>query len=379
MIHFEPDTLQAVYAGESIQLLPKEFALLRFLYEHPGRIFSRDELLDAVWPLETPVDRTVDDHIYRVRKKLTAWSHLISVETIRGQGYKLTRHAPKQQESPLLQDEEFAANVKQMLVKYHGLGMGAAMQLLSSNRDVLGLPGDPFYDAYLHFVRGDFSWLIHTDTLTFWQKASYAVFVHAAIQRDPKLSLSFAERLIAKGDHVEQKWMYDLQLNIAFLYLQAGMLEKARRHLDDIRQMIMDLQSPSFTAIFLLKEMYTYLLEGKLDAAASKLRECETLLAQHPIQRERGAFLVGKAFFLYLQGAVPAARKSLDDGIETTRQTQFIPHLINNLHLTLTFLSQHVKDESYRKKYQRQWDQLADQYHFGQLLAETEQLLNSHL
>lgn len=372
MIHFEPDTYQAVYAGENIQLLPKEFTLLRFLYEHAGRTFTRDELLDAVWPLEAPSDRTVDDHIYRVRKKLAPWSHLVSVETIRGLGYKLTRHAQKQQESPLLQDEEFAADVKRMLSKYHGLGMGAAMQLLSTNRDVLGLPGDPFYDAYLHFVRGDFTWLLATNSLSIWQKAPYAVFIHAAIQSDPESSLSYFERLIAKGDKVEQKWKYDLELNVTYLYLQAGMLEKARKHLDDIRQMIVELQSPSFTAIFLLKEMYLLLLEEKYDAAASKLEECEALLAQHPIQRERGAFHVAKALLLYRQGAVPAARKALDEGIETTRQTQFIPHLISNLNLTLFFFRLHIKDEPYRQKYQRQWDQLAEQYQFPALVAQTD-------
>lgn len=58
------------YDSEEIQLLRKEFLLFEFLYKNRGQTFSRDALLDAVWPLEAPSDRTVDDHIYRLRKKI---------------------------------------------------------------------------------------------------------------------------------------------------------------------------------------------------------------------------------------------------------------------------------------------------------------------
>ncbi|WP_167747165.1 winged helix-turn-helix domain-containing protein [Cohnella luojiensis] len=379
MIHFEPDTYRAVHAGESIQLLPKEFVLLRFLYEHAGRSFSREQLLDSVWRLETPGDRTVDDHIYRIRKKLSKWSHLLSVETIRGQGYKLTRIAPKQEASPLLQDEEFAANVNRMMSKYHGLGMGQAMQLLSANRDILRLPGDPFYDVYIHFVRGDFDWLITTDSISLWQKAAYAVFIHANIQFDYKASLYYFERLIAKSDMLTQDWQYDLQINVIFLYIESGMLKKAREQLEAMRHAITDLNSPSFTAIYLLKEMHLELQEGHMDAAELKLQECEALLIRHPMQRERGAFLVSKAFYLYQQGAIRSARKVLDEGIETIRQTHFIPHLLGSLKTTLMYFGTNVRDETYRLKYQLQWNLMAAEYHFKDLLVKTEHVLGRHL
>jgi len=379
MIHFEPDTYQAVYAGESIQLLPKELALFRYLYEHAGRSFSREELLDAVWPLEDPSDRTVDDHIYRIRKKLAKWMHLLHVETIRGQGYKLIRHVPKQQESPLLQDDQFATDVHRMFSKYHRLGMGAAMQLLSTHRGVLSLPDDPYYDAYLHFVRGDFEWLLTTDSINSWQKIAYAVFIHAIIQSEHKTSLYYFERLIAKGHKLSREWLIDLRLNAIFLYVEAGMLKKAREEIDAIREDIADLESPSFSALFLLKEMYLQLQKGHLDAAAVKLQECETMLAHHSIQRERGAFLVAKAIFLYRQGEISSARQALDDGMETIRQTQFIPHFLTSLKLVLFYLGTHECDETYRLKYQRQWVQLTKQYRLDELLERTEQLLRSHL
>ncbi|WP_047154775.1 winged helix-turn-helix domain-containing protein [Aneurinibacillus tyrosinisolvens] len=59
-ITFDEDHLSVVYAGDTIKLLPKEFALLQHLFLHEKQIFSRESLLDAVWPLENPTDRTVE-------------------------------------------------------------------------------------------------------------------------------------------------------------------------------------------------------------------------------------------------------------------------------------------------------------------------------
>lgn len=380
MIQFNPDTYQVSYAGDSVQLLPKEFALFRYLYEHAGRSFSREALLDAVWPLEEPVDRTVDDHVYRIRKRLANWAHLLQIETVRGQGYKLVRQAPKTSESPLLQDEQFAADVGRMLSKYHKLGMGAAMQLLSAHRDILSLPGDPFYDSYLPFIRGDFEWLLTTDRIDHWQRLVYAVFIHAAIRLDQRSSsLHYFEKLLAKSDLLPRTWICDLRLNASSLYLEAGLPSMSREMLDVVRQDIVSLDSASFTAILLLKEMFWHLQEDQVDAAAAKLQECEELLAQQPIQREHGAFLVAKGILGYQKGEVESARQALDEGIDTTRQTQFVPHLLSNLQTILLYLGTAGKDESFRLKYKRQWDQLAEQHHFEKLLATTESLLDSSL
>ncbi len=379
MIRFDSDTYQAEYAGQSIRLLPKEFALLRYLYEHSGRSFARDELLDAVWPLEAPGDRTVDDHIYRVRKKLIPWSHLLRLETIRGQGYKLTRLAPKTQSNPLLHDEQFVADASRMLAKYHGLGMGAAMRLLSANRDVLGLPGDPFYDAYIRFVSGDFAWLLETDELSRPQQAVYASFIHASIQFDAHASLRYFDKLIARGNELTRAWLNDLKLNAAYLALAAGFPQQARKRLNEIRAEIADMDSPSFTALFLLKEALVSMEEGHSEATAAKLTECDTLLERHPIRRERGAYLVAKGLYLYGQGAPARARQSIEEGMETTRQTQFIPHLLNSLQLIIRCLESHPYDDACLQNYRRQWDAMAAQYRFAELLPKARRLLDNRL
>ncbi|WP_109687717.1 winged helix-turn-helix domain-containing protein [Tumebacillus permanentifrigoris] len=89
-LHFQADAWSVTYKGTRITLLPKEYALLDFLYRNQGHAFTRDELLDRVWPLESPVDRPVDDHIYRLRKKLKSWSEVITLDTVRSVGYRMT-------------------------------------------------------------------------------------------------------------------------------------------------------------------------------------------------------------------------------------------------------------------------------------------------
>jgi two-component system, OmpR family, alkaline phosphatase synthesis response regulator PhoP len=74
-------------AGEAIALTATEFRLLQFFANHPGRVFSRAELIDGVLGRDVAVeDRTIDVHITALRKKLGACGEWI--ETVRGFGYR---------------------------------------------------------------------------------------------------------------------------------------------------------------------------------------------------------------------------------------------------------------------------------------------------
>jgi two-component system phosphate regulon response regulator PhoB len=76
--------------NRDIHLGPTEFRLLRYLMEHPGRVFSREQLLDAVWGADVYVEpRTVDVHIRRLRKALNAEGETDIVRTVRSAGYAL--------------------------------------------------------------------------------------------------------------------------------------------------------------------------------------------------------------------------------------------------------------------------------------------------
>ena len=77
-------------AGAEVHLGPTEYRLLRHLMEHPGRVFSREQLLDAVWGRDSYVEpRTVDVHIRRLRKALNTDGRPDVIRTVRSAGYAL--------------------------------------------------------------------------------------------------------------------------------------------------------------------------------------------------------------------------------------------------------------------------------------------------
>jgi two-component system phosphate regulon response regulator PhoB len=80
--------------GRDIHLGPTEFRLLRYLMEHQGRVFSREQLLDMVWGQDVYVEpRTVDVHIRRLRKAINAIDETDLIRTVRSAGYSLDREA----------------------------------------------------------------------------------------------------------------------------------------------------------------------------------------------------------------------------------------------------------------------------------------------
>ncbi len=80
--------------ARAVHLGPTEYRLLAFLMRHPRRVFSREELLDAVWGQDIHVEpRTVDVHIRRLRKALNDEGTLDVVRTVRSAGYALDTEA----------------------------------------------------------------------------------------------------------------------------------------------------------------------------------------------------------------------------------------------------------------------------------------------
>jgi two-component system phosphate regulon response regulator PhoB len=76
--------------GREVHLSPTEFRLLRHFLEHPGRVFSRSQLLDRVWGSDLEIEvRTVDATIRRLRRVLNAGGELDLLRTVRAEGYAL--------------------------------------------------------------------------------------------------------------------------------------------------------------------------------------------------------------------------------------------------------------------------------------------------
>jgi two-component system phosphate regulon response regulator PhoB len=86
------DRHEVLSAGKAVRLAPKEFTLLRLLFEADGKVLSRDRLLELIWGHDASMEidtRTVDQHVARLRRKLGAQGKLIA--TVPNFGYKLTR------------------------------------------------------------------------------------------------------------------------------------------------------------------------------------------------------------------------------------------------------------------------------------------------
>jgi two-component system phosphate regulon response regulator PhoB len=76
--------------GAAVALGPTEFRLLRHFLEHPGRVFSRERLLDSVWGRDSDIElRTVDVHIRRLRQAVNAGGRADLIRTVRSAGYAL--------------------------------------------------------------------------------------------------------------------------------------------------------------------------------------------------------------------------------------------------------------------------------------------------
>jgi two-component system phosphate regulon response regulator PhoB len=86
----DPEKHQVSRNEKPVKLGPKEYRLLMTLMEKPGRVFSRDQLLDHVWGRDIYVDtRTVDVHVARLRKALQEHGGPDPIRTVRGAGYAL--------------------------------------------------------------------------------------------------------------------------------------------------------------------------------------------------------------------------------------------------------------------------------------------------
>jgi len=85
----DPLSYEVTLDGLAVDLAPTEFKLLRFFMAHPGRVFTRAQVLDQVWGDHVFIEeRTVDVHIRRLRQALGPEGEQM-IETVRGAGYKL--------------------------------------------------------------------------------------------------------------------------------------------------------------------------------------------------------------------------------------------------------------------------------------------------
>lgn len=376
LITWSDDMYQIHYAGETVVLLPKEYTLFQFLYTWKNRAFSRSDLLDRVWPLEEPTDRTVDDHIYRLRKKLQKWSHLLTIDTVRGVGYRLTLKE-QQSPSPSALNSDFSENIQKMLTTYHGMGMGAALQTLYANQQVLGFQMDSFYATYLRFVVGDFGWFVEDKTSPISDKLFYLFHLYHMTEINSQKKIEILQWALKNAKSMPENYQDEMQITAISVYAQAEEWERAKKQLLPAREVIERVNSPGFQLFFQAEEALLYMLIGEVDEAEKVIQRSEEILQELPMQRELGSFTIARGLCLYHRQEITKARRLVDEGMEVVRATKFVPHLIYAVQNILLFLRNFGYDAEWERKYQKMWAELSEEYKFDYLQKKIRAIISS--
>lgn len=376
-IQFFKDDYKVKYRSEEIVLLPKEFQLLYFLYESPSRIFSREELLDKVWPLETPTDRTVDDHIYRVRKKLKPISSVVSIETRRGQGYILCLKK-ELLKSPLFKDKEVSTNVKELFHKYHLYGQGDALKLLEENQDVFGFELDLNSQLYLRFMKGDFFWFIETEAASFWEKCYYLLHIYSFITLDKEKSLAYFTRaLTAKelpGDHRLEIRL----LNRLSLMVITKQFDIAEKLLADSKKEIHEKNLQGFLPLIYLSDLYLSFHKEGSTQIMKKMNNMEDLLVNYPFSREIASFTILKGIQFLSLNKQSEAKNLFEEGFKLFLDAKYTPGILIGLMTIMYFLEEFQLQGELYNHYKQVWVKYAEEYQFEELERRIRRQFDFH-
>ncbi|MGY0693480.1 winged helix-turn-helix domain-containing protein [Virgibacillus sp. FSP13] len=377
-IKFFNGDFKVKYRSEEIVLLPKEFQLLQFLYQSPSRIFTRDELLDAVWPMEAPTDRTVDDHIYRVRRKLKPLSSVVSIETVRGWGYRLilSKEAHK---SPLLKDEEVSSNVKMLFHKYHLYGQGDALKLLEENQAVFGFELDLQSRLYLHFMRGDFKWFLEKEEIFFWEKCYYFLHIYSYIEADKKKCLDYFSRALAAKELPEHYRLEIRLLNRLSFLIYTKQFDEAENLLRQSEKEIHEKNLEGFIPLISLTELYLAFLRSDTDRIDKKMVEMDKMLVKYPFLREKAIFYVIKGIKCLTVEKQAEAEHYFDEGFELFQEAKYIPGILSSLNIILFFLKEFQMKNDLYARYQKAWKRYAEEYNFPELKRQIRSQLDVYL
>ncbi|WP_158701577.1 winged helix-turn-helix domain-containing protein [Lentibacillus sp. Marseille-P4043] len=378
-IKFFNGEFKVKYRSEEIVLLPKEFQLLHFLYQSPSRIFTREELLDAVWPMEAPTDRTVDDHIYRVRKKLRSLSSVVSIETVRGQGYRL-KLSKEAHASPLLKDEEVSSNVKTLFHKYHLYGQGDALKLLAENQSVFGFELDQQSRLYLHFMRGDFRWFLEEKEISFWEKCYYLLHIYSYIEADKYKCLDYFTRALTAKELPEHYRLEIRLLNRLSFLIYTKQVDEAEILLLQSEKEIHEKNLEGFIPLISLTELYLAVLRSDTDRIDKKMAEMEKMLVKYPFLREKAIFYIIKGIkCITLEKKQTEAEHYFDQGFDLFREAKYIPGVLSSINIILFFLNELQIENNLYAHYQKVWERYDEEYQFVELKRQISSRLDFYL
>jgi DNA-binding winged helix-turn-helix (wHTH) protein/tetratricopeptide (TPR) repeat protein len=307
-LNWLPHERAIVWKNRRQVFLPKEYALLEFLARHPGQTFTRAQLLDHVWPMENPVDRTVDDHVFRLRKKLKQISGPFRIETVRGVGYRLTVIP-----SPISTPVPFDSHVEETLLglwsHYVEHGRGDSLEILAGHQDVLGFRLPVSQLCFFKASQGNLRWFVETEEIPADERIFYLCYFYQLIFDKPQRTIQFLEKALEQnilgGYHAEEiRWFALIEL-----LLDSGQSEKAERRLGAAKKLIGKDPDHCLRVSLRFIETHLCLLRGDLRKAEASLDRAAEMLDRQPLRRETAML------YLY-QGVLRAVRGEPDGGGE---------------------------------------------------------------
>jgi len=353
-LQLDRDKLEASFRGRSVALLPKEFALLDFLCRHESRSFSREQLLDAVWTMEAPVDRTVDDHIYRLRKKLALWETELGIETVRSVGYKFVYKKREASANPLLGLPAFNEDMCGVADTYLRYGRGDALLALYKNREMFGFDVDPGFGLLIRAMEGDVRFAVDPEAASLKDRAFLLLYLYQYL--DPGGNRPFIEAAL-RDRTLPPVWQNELEtMTIIHLLLEWEDYEEALLRLEnrisEARERGWEGLFPYYANLRLAHALHA---EGDEDRRLA-LQQAEEELRRYPYRREEGQFLLLKGLFVY--SSDPAGGlANMEQGVAVLGQSQFVLHLLHGLHTILEFARQRGWD-GVRRRFEGEWQRL---------------------
>ncbi|SES12377.1 winged helix-turn-helix domain-containing protein [Salipaludibacillus aurantiacus] len=376
-LHFDHSEYRVSFKGDSVSLLRREYELLSFLYENPGRAFSREELLDAVWKLEAPGDRTVDDHIYRLRRKLKSWNTYLTIKTVKGYGYSLNVTPTEETPSPLKNDREFKEITTHLLNKYHLYGHGEAFKTILDQKSLGIEPGRNTKVIY-SLIEGDLLKLAQSREVAFSEKLLFMLYSYMLVANERKDVLPYYEKALEKTLFCEASNAEATILAPVFFYLFAEDFSAAAAHLKKADRLVTS-ENHGFYPFLQLSRMMLFICLKEQEKVNSVINKMESFFKEREYQRELGIFVVLKGVFALQSGDRAKGREYIAEGMRVTVNTRFMSHVYFANDICLFFLEKIVSDEQLYKEMLKEKAFFSEKFNFSAFKTEVERQFKQHL
>jgi len=377
VLNFQNENFTVSHDSTIIQLLKKEFELLNFLYNHAGQSFTREQLLDAVWPMQSPVDRTVDDHIYRLRKKTKKLENYFVIKTVKGYGYRLEIPDYQETVSPLENDEEFRELTNNLLSKYHRYGQGNAVKTMLQSK-TLGIQAHRENLFISLLIDGDWKMLLETEDIQFSEKALFLLHLDLLIGNDRNQTVRYYEKAMDKDLFSISTKQEAAVLSPIVIYLFAKEYDKAADSLIQANQQILSPNHGFFPFLQLSWLMY-HIGQKEPREVETSIKSIESLFKKFNYQREVSLFTALKGIWELEKGNKVQGRKTIQEGIQMARDIGFESHFLFLIATCLFFFENHVEDAIAYEQLKKEWDLLDEKYNFDYINKEVNRKLNRYI